>query len=83
MRKTTTNFNRKCYIKTTLDFCQLKAFHCILFIRQLVVGKMGRVGNLMITVEHRIYTGTAVTEIIKGAGTVDQRTLKHILYVEP
>ena len=37
----------------------------------------------MITVEHRSHTGTAVTEIIKGAGTVDQRTVKQILYVEP
>ena len=48
-----------------------------------VVGKRGTVGNLLITVEHRSDTGTAVTEIIKGAGTEKQRTVKQILYVEP
>ena len=36
----------------------------------------------MITVEHRSHTSTAVTEPIKDAGTVDQRTVKQILHQE-
>lgn len=48
-----------------------------------VLGKSGKVGNLLIAVEHRPHSGAAITKIIKGAGTKKQTTVKQILYVEP